>query len=97
MAQSGGVHTIMYVEVDVGLSVRVLDGVKDGVKVEVEVGGIVLVLDGNLVSVEVIVGLDVGVLDEPLSLSINEMITIPMTIIKIARIPITVLGFISLS
>lgn len=83
----------MYVAVDVGLGERVLDGVK----VEVEVGGIVLVLDGNLVGVEVIVGLDVGVLDEPLSLSINEMIAIPMTIIKIARIPITVLSFIRLS
>ena len=93
MAQSGGVHTIMYVAVDVGLGERVLDGVN----VEVEVGGIVLVLDGNLVGVEVIVGLDVGVLDEPPSLSINEIITIPMTIIKIARIPITVLGFIRLS
>jgi len=93
MAQSGGVQTIMYVAVDVGLGERVLDGVK----VEVEVGGIVLVLDGNLVGVEVIVGLDVGVLDEPLSLSINEMIAIPMTIIKIARIPITVLSFIRLS
>lgn len=83
----------MYVAVDVGLG----EGVLDGVKVEVEVGGIVLVLDGNLVGVEVIVGLDVGVLDEPLSLSINEMIAIPMTIIKIARIPITVLSFIRLS
>ena len=83
----------MYVAVDVGLG----EGVLDGVKVDVEVGGIVLVLDGNLVGVEVIVGLDVGVLDEPLSLSINEMIAIPMTIIKIARIPITVLSFIRLS
>jgi hypothetical protein len=83
MAQRGGVHTIP-------------NGML-GVKVGVAVGGLFLVSDVDLVTESAVKVLEERVLEELLSLLIIKMIAIPMTINRIASIPIISLVFIQLS
>ncbi len=68
-----------------------------GVMVGVAVGELFLLSEGDLVTEKAVMALEVGVLDELLSLLIIEMIAIPMTIMKIASIPIIILAFIQVS
>ena len=75
----------MNVEVDVGVGV--------GGSVEVNVG----VNEGVLVGVEDLVGLKVGVLNQPPFLFVKEMMKTPRMINRIAKMPIMVLDLIRTS
>jgi hypothetical protein len=63
----------------------------------VAVGGIVSINEGELVGIAGLVGMAVGMLNQPLFIRFKEMMMMQKMIAKIAKVPIMILGFIRFS